>query len=100
MYNYAARTAVGLADLAGMCDSEKDFRDMMHVVFGLPAMIQQQAEAKIIEMQERKTEIQDITEPVGIENLDQLMIATILPKFKQEWEDPQFGATKYLAVIF
>ena len=45
MYNYAARTAVGLADLAGMCDSEKDFRDMMNVVFGLPAMIQQQAEA-------------------------------------------------------
>ena len=28
------------------------------------------------------------------------MVATILPKFKEEWEDPQFEATKYLAVIF
>ena len=83
-YNYAARTAAGLADLAGMCDSEKDFRDLMNVVFGLPAMLQQQAEAKIIETGERKTEIQDTMEPVGIKNLDQLMIATILPMFKQE----------------
>ena len=28
------------------------------------------------------------------------MTATILPKFKEEWEDPQFEATKYLAAIF
>ena len=28
------------------------------------------------------------------------MIATILPKFKEEWEDLQFEATKYLAAIF
>ena len=63
-------------------------------------MIQQQAEAKIKEAEERKEEIQDRTEPVSMKNLDQLMIATILPKFKQEWEDPQFEATKYLAAIF
>ena len=35
-----------------------------------------------------------------MKNLDQLMIATILPKFKEECEDPQFEATKYLAAIF
>ena len=28
------------------------------------------------------------------------MIATILPKFKEEWEDPQFESTKYLEAIF
>ena len=28
------------------------------------------------------------------------MIATILPKIKQEWDDLQFEATKYLAAIF
>ena len=62
----------------------------MKVVVGLPSMIQQQAEAKNKEAEERETEIQDRTEPVSIKNFDQLMIATILPKFKQEWEEPQF----------
>ena len=53
-YDYAARTAVGLADLAGMCDGGQDFKDMMNVVVGLPSMIQQQAEAKNKEAEERK----------------------------------------------
>ena len=96
MYNYAVRTAAGLADLAGMCDDGQDFKDMMNVVVGLPSMIQQQAEVKIKEAKERKEEIQDRTEPVSMKNLDQLMIATILPKFKQEWEDLQFEATSQL----
>ena len=26
-YNYAARTAAGLADLAGMCEDRKDFKE-------------------------------------------------------------------------
>ena len=54
---FAAKTAAGLADLAGMCDSGKDFKDMMNVVVGLPSMIQQQAEAKIKEAEERKAEM-------------------------------------------
>ena len=99
-YKFAAKTAAGLADLAGMCDSGKDFKDMMNIVVGLSSMIQQQVEAKIKEVEERKAEIQDRTELVSIKNLDQLMIATILPNFKEEWEDPQFEATKYLAAIF
>ena len=61
---------------------------MMNVVVGLPSMIQQQVEAKIKEAEERKAEIQDRMELVSIKNLIQLMIATILPKFKEEWEDP------------
>ena len=48
----------------------------------------------------RKVEIQDRIEPVSMKKLDQLRIATILPKFKQESEDPQFEATKNLATIF
>ena len=55
---------------------------------------------KIKEAEERKAEIQDRMELVSMKNLDQLMITIILPKFKEEWEDPQFEATKYLAVIF
>ena len=73
---------------------------MMNIVVRLPGMIQQQVEAKIKEAEERKGAIQDRTEIVNIKNLDQLMAATILPKFKEEWEDPEFEATKYLAVIF
>ena len=73
---------------------------MMNIVVGLPAMVQQQAEAKIKEVEERKVVIQDRTEIVSIKNLDQLMVATILPKFKEEWEDPQLEATKYMAAIF
>ena len=47
-YDYTAKTAAGLADLAGMCDDRSDFKEMMKVVMGLPSMIQQ-AEAKIKE---------------------------------------------------
>ena len=44
--------------------------------------------------------IQDRVEMVSIKNLDQLMAATVLPKFKEEWENPEFEATKYMVVIF
>ena len=90
----------GLADLAGMCDDGKDFKDMMNVIVRLPGMIQQQAEAKIKEAEERKVAVQDRMEMVSIKNLDQLMAATVLPKFKEEWMDPEFEATKYMAAIF
>ena len=83
-----------------MCDCGKDFKDMMNIVVRFSAMIQQQAEAKIKEAAERKVTIQDRMEIVSIKNINQLMVATILPKFKEEWEDPQFEATKYLAAIF
>ena len=99
-YEYASKTAAGLADLAGMCDGGKDFKDMMNVVVGLPGMIQQQAEAKVKETAERKVAIQDRVEMVSIKNLDQLMAATVLPKFKEEWENPEFEATKYMVAIF
>ena len=52
-----AKTAAGLADQVGMCDGGKDFKDMMNNVVDLSSMIQQQAEAKIKEAEERKTEI-------------------------------------------
>ena len=99
-YEFASKTAAGLADRAGMCDDGKDFKDMMNIVVVLPSMIQQQAEVKTKEAEERKAAIQDRMEIVSIKNFDQLMVATILPKFKEEWEDPQFEATKYLAAIF
>ena len=83
-YKFAVKTAAKLADLAGMCDGGKHFKDMMNVVVGLPSMIQQQVEVKIKEAEERKVEIQDRKELVSIKNLDQLMIATVLPKFKEE----------------
>ena len=83
-HEFSAKTAAGLVDLAGMCHSGKDFKDMMNIVVGLSSMIQQQAEAKIKEAEERKTEIQDRTELVSMKNLDQLMIATVLPKFKEQ----------------
>ena len=33
-YDYAARTAAGLADLAGMCEDRKDFKEIIKVVDG------------------------------------------------------------------
>ena len=53
-YEFAAKTAAGLADLMGMCDGGKDFKDMMNIVVSLPSMIQQQAEAKIKEAKKEK----------------------------------------------
>ena len=44
--------------------------------------------------------MQNRTEPEVMKSVDQLMIVTILPRFKEEWEDPQFEATKYLSAIF
>ena len=99
-YEYASKTAASLVDLAGMCDGGKDFKDMMNIVVGLSGLIQQQVEAKIKEAEERKVAIQDRTKIVNIKSLDQLMAATILPKFKEEWENPEFEATKYMAAIF
>ena len=99
-YEFAVKMAVGLADLAGMCDGGSHFKDVMNIVVGLPSIIQQQVEIKIKEAEEKGTKVQDKIELVNIENLDDLMTATILPKFKDEWEEPQFEATKYLAVIF
>ena len=83
-YEFALKTAAGLADLAGMSDGGKDFKDMMNIVVCLPSLIQQQAEVKIKEAEERKAKVQDRTEIVNIKNIDQLMIAKILPKFKEE----------------
>ena len=99
-HKFATKTAAGLADLAGMCDCRMDFKDMMNIVVGLPAMIQQQVETKMKEAEEKGAKVQDRIESVSIKNIDDLMTATILPKFKEEWEDPQFEATKYLAGIF
>ena len=38
-YEFGSKTASGLADLAGMCNDRKDFKNMMDVVIGLPSMI-------------------------------------------------------------
>ena len=37
---------------------------------------------------------------MNIKNLDELMMATILPQFDEEWEHLQYEATKYLAALF
>ena len=76
-YEFASKTAVELADLAGMCDSRADFKEMMSIVVGLPSKIQQQAEMKIKEGEEKGTGIHDKIESVNIESLDELMTATI-----------------------
>ena len=99
-YEFVAKTAVGLADLAGMCDGGADFKDMMSIVVGLPSKIQQQAEMKIKEAEEKGMGIHDKIESVNIESLDELMMATILPKFDEEWEHPHYEPTKYLVVLF
>ena len=99
-YKYASKTAAGLADLAGMCDGGKDFKAMMNIVVRLPGMIQQEAEAKVKEAEERKLAMQVRTEMVSIKNLDQLLAATVLLKFKEDWEDPEFEPTKYMVAIF
>ena len=58
-------------------------------------------EAKINkEVEKQKKEVQNRTEPMVMKSMDQLMIVTILLRFKEEWEDPQFDATKYLTAIF
>ena len=99
-YEFASKTAVGLADLAGMCDGGADFKEMMSIVVGLPSNIQQQAEMKIREAEEKGTGVHDKIESVNIESLDKLMTATILPKFDEKWEHSHYEPTKYLAVIF
>ena len=99
-YEFASKTASGLADLAGMCDDRTDFKNMMNVVVGLPTIIQQQAEMKIREVKEKVSGFYDGAESFNIENLDQLMGVTVLPTFDEEWDQPQHEPTKYLAVLF
>ena len=99
-YEFASRTASGLADLAGMCDDTTDFKSMMNIVVGLPTIIQQQAEMKIREAKEKVSGVYKQSECFNIENLDQLMEATVLPRFDEEWEQPQHEPTKYLAALF
>ena len=99
-YEFASKTAAGLADLAGMCDGRSDFKEMMNIVVGLPSKIQQQAEIKIKEAEKEGRRIHDKIEVVNIESIDKLMTATILPKFDEEWEHPQHEPMKYLAVLF
>ena len=92
-YEYASKTAVGLADLAGMCNGGSDFKEMMNVVVGLPSKIQQQAEIKIKEAEKEGRRIHNKIEAVNIESIDELMTATILPKFDKEWKHPQHEPT-------
>ena len=40
MYEFVAKTAACLVDLAGMCDGGTDFKDMMNIVIGLLSRIQ------------------------------------------------------------
>ena len=100
MYEFTSKTASGLADLAGKCDDRTDFKNMMNIVVGLPTIIQQQAEMKIREAREKVSEIYNGAESSNIENLDQLMEATVLPRFDEEWEQLQHEPTKYLAALF
>ena len=99
-YEFTSKTASGLADLAGMCDDMTDLKNMMNIVVGLPTIIQQQAEMKIREAKEKVSGVYDGAESFNIQNLDQLMEATVLPRFDEEWEQPQHEPTKYLAALF
>ena len=55
---------------------------------------------KIREAKEKVSGIYDGAESFNIENLDQLMEATVLPRFDEEREEPQHEPTKYLAALF
>ena len=83
-----------------MCDGRTDFKDMMNVVVGLPSRIQQEAETKIKEAEEKGAGVHNKIESVNIKDLDELMTAIILPKFNEEWELPQYEAMKYLVALF
>ena len=99
-YEFTSQTAAGLADLAGMCNGGADFKEMMSIVVGLPSKIQQQAEMKMKEAEEKGMRVHDKIESVNIESLDKLMMATILLKFDEKWEHSHYEPMKYLAVIF
>ena len=58
-YEFASKTASGLADLAGMCDDTTNFKSIMNIVVGLPTIIQQQAEMKIREVKEKVSGVYD-----------------------------------------
>ena len=72
----------------------------MSIVVGLPSKIQQQAELKIREAEDKDTGVHNKIESVNIESLDELMTATILPKFDERWEHPHYEPMKYLAALF
>ena len=99
-YEFASKTAVGLADLASMCDGGADFKEMMSIVVGLPSKIQQQEELKMKEAEEKDMGVHNKIESVNIESLDELMTATILLKFNERWEHPHYEPSKYLATLF
>ena len=99
-YEFTSNKASGLVDLAGMCDDTTEFKSMMNIVVGLPTIIQQLAEMKIREAKEKVSGVYDRSESFNIKNLDQLMEMTMLPRFDEEWEQPQHETTKYLAVLF
>ena len=99
-YEFTSKTAAGLTDLAGMCNSGADFKEMMSLVVGLPSKIQQQAEMKMKEAEDKSTRVHDKIESVNIESLDKLMTATILAKFYEKWEHSHYEPMKYLAAIF
>ena len=99
-YEFASKTAAGLADLADMCNGRADFKEMMSIVVGLPSKIQQQAEMKIKEAKEKGTRIHDRIESVNIESLDELMMATILLIFDEKWEHLHYESMKYLVALF
>ena len=98
-YEFASKTAAGLADFAGMCNGGADFKEMMSTVVVLPSKIQQQAEMKIKEAEEKGTRVHDKIESVNIESLE-LMMATILPKFNEKSEHLHYEPMKYLGVLF
>ena len=77
-----------------MCDDTTDFKSMMNIVVGLPTIIQQQAEMKIREAKEKVSGVHNRLESFNIENLDQLMEVTVLPRFDEKWEQPQHEPTK------
>ena len=55
---------------------------------------------KIREAEEKSMGVHNKIESVNIESLDELMMATILPKFDERWEHLHYEPTKYLAVLF
>ena len=67
---------------------------------GLSSLIQQQAEAKVKEAEEKVEDLCKRTEPLSTQSVKQLMIATSLPEFNEDLESPEFELTNYLAAVF
>ena len=99
-YDYTSKTAAGPADLVGMCEDRSEFTTMRKAVIGLPALIQQEAEAKIAEAERKTSKLQEQKESESMGSIEQLMIATGLPTFNEEWNRPEHESMRYLAAIF